>query len=152
MNKRGVYIKSILLPIIVGGVVGLIISKFMNYDYLQKPVLAPPAIVFPIIWTILYFLMGVSYGILKANHLTDASINTIYFLQLFVNALWPIFFFLLDWRLFSFLWLLLLYFLVVIMLIQFYEKNKIAGLLQIPYVLWLLVASYLNLSIYLLNR
>lgn len=95
--------------------------------------------------------MGVSYGILKTNSLTDFSIDSIYYIQLFVNALWSIFFFVLKWRFFSFIWVLLLLILVYIMVIKFYEKNKLAGLLQIPYFLWTAFASYLTLSIYLLN-
>ena len=147
MSKFKVYTKSILFPVLIGGIVGLIISKFIDYNSLEKPFLAPPSIAFPIVWTILYILMGTSYGILKSNSLTDNDINSIYYSQLFVNALWPIFFFVFKWRLFSFFWILLLIVLVIIMIIQFYRKNKISGLLQIPYLLWILFASYLNLFI-----
>ena len=146
------YIKSILIPVIVGGVVGLIISKSMDYNSLQKPFLAPPSILFPIVWTILYILMGVSYGILKNNQQIDGEVNFIYYLQLAVNALWPIFFFVFKWRLFSALWIIFLCVLVLIMIIKFYNRNKVAGLLQIPYLIWSLFATYLNISIYLLNR
>lgn len=152
MQKFKVYAKSILIPVIVGGVVGLLISKSIDYNVLEKPFLAPPSIVFPIIWSILYILMGVSYGILESNSLVDPNVVIIYYLQLFVNALWPIIFFVLKWRLFAFIWILVLAFLVIKMTIEFYKKNKIAGLLQIPYVLWTLFATYLNLGIYLLNR
>ena len=152
MQKFKIYAKSILIPVIVGGVVGLLISKSMDYNMLEKPFLAPPSIVFPIVWTILYILMGVSYGILESNSLVDAKVVIIYYLQLFVNALWPIIFFVLKWRLFAFIWILVLALLVIKMTIEFYKKNKVAGLLQIPYVLWTLFASYLNLFIYLLNR
>ena len=152
MNKISTYVKSILVPVIIGGVVGIIISGFMDYDTLQKPFLAPPAILFPIVWTILYILMGVSYGRLKVKGLTDDKINFIYYIQLAINALWSIFFFTLKWRLFSFFWILILIVFVIWMIIEFYKKDKIAGLLQIPYLLWILFASYLNLSFYLLNR
>ena len=152
MSKLSIYIKSILIPLIVGVIVSFIISPFMDYGSLEKPPLAPPGIVFPIVWTILYVLMGVSYGILKSNKLTDKSINKIYYTQLFVNALWSIFFFVLKCRLFSFIWILLLAVLILVMIVRFYEKNRIAGLLQIPYLLWVLFASYLNLGFYLLNR
>ena len=147
MSKFKVYAKSILFPVLIGGIVGLIISKFIDYNSLEKPFLAPPSIAFPIVWTILYILMGTSYGILKSNPLTDNDINSIYYSQLFVNALWPIFFFVFKWRLFSFFWILLLVILVIFMIIKFYNKNKLAGLLQIPYLLWILFASYLNLFI-----
>ena len=142
MNKIKNYIISILIPIIVGGIVGLIISSSIDYNTLQKPFLAPPSILFPIVWTILYILMGVSYGILKDNNLVDQQVNLIYYIQLAVNALWSIFFFSLKWRLFAFIWIIMLAILVVLMIIKFYNKNKIAGLIQIPYLLWILFASY----------
>ena len=152
MSKLSIYLKSILLPVVLGGIVGFIISGFMNYNMLQKPPFAPPAILFPIVWTILYVLMGVSYGTLKSKGKTNDKINNIYYEQLFINLLWPIFFFVLDWRLFSFVWIILLVIVVIKMIIEFYKEDKIAGLLQIPYLIWLLFASYLNLSFYLLNR
>ena len=152
MSKFNIYAKSILIPVTIGGLVGLLISNSIDYESLIQPPLAPPSIVFPIVWSILYILMGVSYGILESNSLVDSNINTVYYLQLFVNALWSIFFFVFKWRLFSFIWIILLAILVIIMIIRFYNKNKVAGLLQIPYLLWVLFASYLNLSIYLLNR
>ena len=152
MTNFKVYAKSILIPVIVGGVIGLLISGSMDYNTLAKPFLSPPSIVFPIVWTILYILMGVSYGILKTKDLVDPDINLLYYLQLFVNAMWSIFFFVFKWRLFAFLWLVFLIVLVILMVIKFYQKNKLAGLLQIPYLLWILFASYLNLFVYLLNK
>ena len=152
MSKIKIYVKSILIPVIIGGLVGLIISGAIDYNTLQKPFLSPPSILFPIMWTILYILMGVSYGILESKSLNDSKNKIIYYSQLFVNAMWSIFFFLLKWRLFSFIWILLLDLLVIVMILNFYKKNKISGLLQIPYLLWIIFASYLNLSIYLLNR
>ncbi len=143
---------SILIPVIVGASIGLIISGSMDYEALEKPFLAPPSILFPIVWTILYILMGISYGILKDNSLIDSEINSIYYAQLFVNALWPIFFFVFKWRLFAFLWIILLAILVFTMIRKFYQKNKVSGLLQIPYLIWTLFATYLNLGIYFLNR
>ena len=152
MSNFKIYIKSILVPVLIGGFVGLIISNMMDYSSLEKPPLSPPSILFPIVWTILYILMGVSYGILKSNALVDDNIRSIYYSQLFVNALWSIFFFVFKWRLFSFIWILLLIVLVARMIAMFYSKNKTAGLLQIPYLLWIIFASYLNLFTYLLNR
>lgn len=152
MSKFKIYAKSILIPVIVGGIVGLVISGSIDYNNLQKPPLSPPSILFPIMWTILYILMGVSYGILKSKYLVDPDTKKIYYLQLFVNALWSIFFFTFKWRLFAFLWIILLDILVIVMIIRFLKNNKLAGVLQIPYLLWTLFASYLNLAIYLLNR
>ncbi len=152
MSKFKLYAKSILIPVIIGGIVGLIISKSIDYNSLQKPFLSPPAILFPIIWTILYTLMGISYGILENKSLIDSKTKFIYYLQLFINALWSIIFFSLKWRLFAFLWIILLDIIVIIMIINFYKKNKLSGLLQIPYLIWILFASYLNLAVYLLNK
>ena len=152
MSKAKIYVKSILVPLLIGGIVGLIITPFMDYTSLQKPAVAPPGIIFPIVWTILYVLMGISYGILKSKNLTNYLNTQIYYQQLLINALWPIFFFVFEWRLFAFVWIILLDIAVYMMIVRFYEKDKVAGLLQIPYFLWTLFATYLNFSIYLLNR
>ena len=152
MSKLKIYVKSIFVPVFIGGIVGLLISNYMDYGELIKPALAPPGIVFPIVWTILYILMGISYGILESNGLTDSDVDLIYCLQLFFNALWPIIFFALKWRFIAYLWILILIVLITLMIIKFYERNKLAGLLQIPYLIWVLFASYLNLSIFLLNN
>lgn len=152
MSKFKIYGKAILIPVIVGGVVGLIISGSMDYDSLEKPFLSPPAILFPIIWTILYVLMGISYGMLDSKSLVGSEINFAYYSQLFVNALWPIFFFVLKWRFFAFVWIILLVALIINMIVKFHAKDKVSAYLQIPYLLWTLFATYLNVAIYLLNK
>lgn len=152
MSKLKIYIKSILIPVMAGTIVGLLTSGSMNYDGLLKPALSPPGIIFPIVWSILYTLMGISYGILDSNYLIDSDTNFTYYLQLIVNLLWSIFFFIFKWRFFSIIWIVLLLTLVILMIIKFYNKNKISGLLQIPYILWVSFATYLNISIYILNR
>ena len=151
MKDWKLYVKTILVPVVLGGIVGLLISSSIMYDNLVQPPLAPPSFLFPIVWTILYILMGVSYGLLVQNGQDSENISSIYYLQLFVNLLWPLFFFVLQWRLFAFFWLLLLIGLVIAMIIRFYRNHKGAGLLQLPYLLWLFFAAYLNLSIYILN-
>ncbi len=138
-------IKNILIPVIMSGLVGLIISPFMDYQNLNKPPLSPPGITFPIVWTILYIIMGLSFYIQKEQN------KTIYYTQLIVNGLWSIFFFVFKWFLFSFIWIILLTILVAIMIKAFYKENKLSGLLNIPYLIWLIFASYLSLSIFLLN-
>ena len=161
-DKIKIYIKSILIPVIVGGIVGVLISKLIDYNTIHKPPLSPPSTAFPIAWTILYILMGISYGILKNQYINNLSIlnnkegkllstRQLYYIQLAVNALWSIIFFIFKWRLFAFIWILLLIILVILMIIDFYKKNKLAGLLQIPYLLWLIFATYLNLGVYILN-
>ena len=152
MSKFKIFAKSILIPVIIGGVVGLITANSINYNDLIQPSFAPPSFLFPIVWTILYVLMGVSYGILENKGLNDSEINSIYYLQLTVNALWTFIFFVFKWRLFAFIWILILDVLVIDMIIKFYKKNKTAGLLQIPYLIWILFATVLNFSVYWLNR
>lgn len=152
MSNFKIYLKSILVPVILGSLVGIITSSFIDYNSLIQPSFAPPSILFPIVWSILYVLMGVSYGILESNSLTDSPINSIYYLQLFVNLLWSFFFFVFKWRFFAFLWIILLLILIVIMIIKFYEKNKVSGLLQLPYLAWVTFATCLNFAVYLLNR
>ena len=152
MSRFKIFAKSILIPVIVGGTVGLITSNAINYNDLIQPAFAPPSFLFPIVWTILYVLMGLSYGILENKGLVDAEINSIYYLQLTVNALWSFIFFVFKWRLFAFIWILILDALVIDMIIKFYKKDKTAGLLQIPYLLWILFATVLNFAVYLLNK
>lgn len=148
MKKRIVYS---LLPIIGGALIGLIVSGYMDYQDMIKPPLSPPGIVFPIVWTILYILMGISYFIATRNDKNDKELEQIYLLQLLVNFLWPIIFFVLKMYFTAFLWIILLLILVIIMIKELIKNNKLSGYLQTPYLLWLLFATYLNLGITLLN-
>ena len=111
-----------------------------------------PGVIFPIVWGILYFIMGVTvYIISMSNNPNKETAINIYFKQLFVNSLWTLIFFALNLYLLAFLWILLLVGLVIIMIMKFVNINKLAGLLNILYLLWLLFAAYINLSIVLLN-
>lgn len=148
MIKRIIYS---LLPIIGGALVGLIISGYMNYGDMVKPLLSPPSYIFPIVWTILYILMGISYFIATKDKENDKELNQIYILQLLVNFFWPIIFFILKMYFTAFFWIILLIILVIIMIKELLKNNKISGYLQIPYLVWLLFATYLNIGIFLLN-
>ena len=152
MSKFKIYLKSILIPLVLGGIVGFIISGSTDYNSLIQPELAPPAILFPIVWTILYFLMGLSYGIITIYSDLDSDVKTIYYSQLIVNLIWPIIFFVMKNRLLALIWIILLLILIIIMIVKFIKKNKVASLIQIPYLLWTIFATYLNFSIYLLNK
>ena len=140
-----------LLPVVGGAIVGLIISGYMNYGDMVKPPLSPPSIAFPIVWTILYILMGISYFIATKDKEDDKELNQIYLLQLFVNFLWPIIFFVLKMYFTAFLWIILLVILVGAMIKELFNKNKVSGYLQILYFIWLIFAGYLNIGIFLLN-
>ena len=138
---------SIIIPIFLGSVVGFLTSGSNNYNDMIQPSFAPPGILFPIVWTILYILMGISsYIVSEKNGNLD-----IYVVQLIVNLLWSFLFFTFKWYLLSFLWILLLIVLVVIMIKDFYKSSKISAYLQIPYLLWIIFAAILNFSIYVLN-
>ena len=147
MNKFKLFI-DILIPVAIGGIVGFIINPYIDYNSLVKPPLSPPSIVFPIVWTILYVLMGISYYLLKNPSKKE---KIFYFVQLGVNVLWSVFFFIGKFYLFSFIWIILLDVLVIFMIGIFYQNSKISGYLQIPYLIWILFATYLNLGIYVLN-
>ena len=148
MIKRIIYS---LLPIVGGVLVDLIISGYMNYGDMVKPPLSPPSYIFPIVWTILYILMGISYFIATKDKENDKDLNQIYILQLLVNFFWPIIFFVLGMYFTAFLWIILLIILVIVMIKELLKNNKISGYLQIPYFIWLLFATYLNIGIFLLN-
>ena len=148
MIKRIIYS---LLPIVGGALVGLIISGYMNYGDMVKPPLSPPSYIFPIVWTILYILMGISYFIATKDKENNKELDQIYLLQLLVNFMWPIIFFVLKMYFTAFLWIILLLILVIVMIKELLKINKISGYLQIPYLIWLLFATYLNIGIFLLN-
>ena len=123
----------------------------MDYNDLIKPMLSPPGIVFPIAWTIIYLLIGISYTLLKEKGEVPKETQQLYYTQLIFNYLWTFIFFVFRLRLLSVLWIIILDVLVIVMTYQFYKQNKLSGILLIPYVLWLLFATYLNISIYFLN-
>ena len=146
------YARNIAIPIALGTAVGLLTQGGSAFKQLTKPPLAPPAILFPIVWSALYILMGVSYSRLQERRLDDDGTKLLYYLQLGFNLLWSVFFFSLGWRLFALIWLLALDLMVAAMVVRFYRAEKVSGLLQIPYLIWVLFATYLNLGFYILNR
>lgn len=158
MSKRTKhYIASILIALGVGGLSALLTKGNMEvYKQIIKPPLAPPSIVFPIVWGILFVLMGISaamvYEELPRNREKVKSALWFYGLQLIVNFFWSVIFFNMQAYLFAFVWLLLLWTLIIIMIIGFKRVRPAAGYLQIPYLLWVTFAGYLTLMIYLLNR
>lgn len=142
----------IAIPLAVGGVSAALTKDSMElYETVQKPALTPPGWIFPVVWTILFVLMGIaSYLILTTEKSKDTALR-VYGLQLVVNFFWSILFFNLQQYQLSFFWLLLLWLLVFITTVLFYQILKPAGYLMLPYLLWVTFAGYLNLSISLLN-
>ena len=151
-----VYAISIAIALGVGGISALLTMGNMSlYDEVIQPPLAPPAILFPIVWTALYALMGISSAMIYSSEMTPKSERTAalmpYGASLFVNFFWPILFFNLKAFLPAFIWLILLEFLIIMTIISYRRVDSRAAYLQIPYALWVAFAGYLNLAIYLLN-
>ena len=150
------YVISIAIALGVGGLSTLLTMGNMDlYSDIRQPPLAPPAILFPIVWTVLYVLMGISAAMVLTDVRVDkaerSSAITPYAASLFVNFLWPILFFNLRAFMPAFIWLILLEFLVLMTITSYRKINTGAAYLQIPYVLWVAFAGYLNFAIWLLN-
>lgn len=146
----------IAVPLLVGGLASfLTMDSMAAFAAIEKPPLSPLGILFPIVWTVLYVLMGVASYLVLTSGARQEDIDhaiTAYGLQLAMNFLWSIIFFRLGWYLAAFIWLVLLWIAILYTLLVFRKISKPAGWLLLPYLLWVTFAGYLNLSIYLLNR
>ena len=124
-----------------------------QYEAAVHPALTPPSWLFPVVWSILFLLMTYSAAVIyDYGHPDLSKAIFVYALQLTMNFWWCVLFFGFKLYLFAFIWLILLWIAVLVIIILFYRINKMAGLLQIPYLVWLTFAAYLNLGLYLLNR
>ncbi len=147
---------NLLIPLAVGGISAFLSAGNMElYNTIEKPSITPPASIFPVVWTILYILMGISSYLIFSS---DASLTEkeealrIYSLQLGVNFLWSFIFFNMGNYLLAFVWLVILWLLIIAMILAYYPISKKAALLQIPYLLWVTFAGYLNWMIYIMNK
>ena len=148
------YIKNIFyltFPLILGIISGLLTNNSIDYSNLNKPPLAPPGIVFPIVWTILYILIGLSYYLYKKNTETNIVEEVTYYLQLFLNFTWTIIFFTLKLRFTAIIWIIALSISIYTLITLFQQKYKPSAYLLIPYLIWCLYATYLTVGTYLLN-
>ena len=144
---------SLLIGMGVGGLSAWITSGGMPlYEELAKPPLSPPGWLFGVVWTVLFFLMGISsYIVYTSDSPKKGTALKLYAVQLAVNFFWPILFF--NLRLYwpAFAWLILLWILIIGMIARFSKVEKWAGYLQVPYLLWVTFAGYLSFSVALLN-
>ncbi len=144
------------IPLGVGGLAALITRNSMQtFEQLNKPPLSPPGWLFPVVWTILYLLMGLASYLVLVSDSGRRQIRSAlqaYGWQLGANFLWPLLFFSAEAYLPAFLWLVLLWVLIAITLYRFARIRPAAGWLLVPYLVWVTFAGYLNLGIYLLNR
>lgn len=155
ISRKKIHWKALVffLALTLGlGYLSSLLGDFSSYDSFVKPPFSPPGWLFPIAWSILYFLMAIAAYLVWVTSETERALALRWYLvQLLVNVLWPLIFFRLEWRLFAFFWLLLLIALVSLTMVGFRYVSKAAYWLLVPYLLWLLYAAYLNLGIYLLN-
>lgn len=152
-NNRSALVISILIPLAIGSLSTLVSGNRSMYFSINKPALSPPAFIFPIVWTILYILMGISsYIIYESESPRKSNALRTYAVQLLFNFFWSIIFFGLSQYFFAFLWLLALIILIAVMIYQFYKISPAAAYLQIPYFIWCLFAAYLNFMIYIMNK
>ena len=148
---------AIVIPLAVGGLSALLTAGNMNiYGELVTPPGSPPSALFPIAWTALYILMGVSSGIVWYRQRIDKKSADagvcFYILSLAFNFVWSILFFNMRLFTFSFVWLCALLLLIVLTAVKYRKVSKTAAYLQIPYILWVAYAGYLNLGISILNK
>ncbi len=152
IRNKSALIISILIPLAVGSMSALFSGNMSSYSMLDKPTFSPPGFIFPIVWTILYILMGISsYIIYSSNSPNKSKALLFYGIQLFFNFCWSIIFFGLNLYLFAFVWLIALIFILIIMIRQFNIVSPLAAYLQIPYLIWCIFAAYLNFFIFILN-
>ena len=145
---------SLAIPLAAGGL-GILLSGGMgSYKIMNQPPLSPPGWVFPVVWTILYLLMGYASYLVYTSGKPQEEIRkalTLYFAQLVLNLLWPIVFFGFGWYLAAFFVLVALWALIYLTMRRFSAINERAGDLLLPYILWVTFAGYLNLGVFLLN-
>ncbi|MBQ9181183.1 MAG: tryptophan-rich sensory protein [Bacilli bacterium] len=142
-------ILSIFLPLILGTLVAFLTTESTSiYSSFSKPPFSPPAIVFPIVWSILYILIGLSYTILPD---TNEEIDKLYFTSLLVNLVWPLFFFRFSLYCVSVIILIILIYLVIKLMLEYKKIYDLSFYLMIPYLLWLFLALYLNIGVCILN-
>lgn len=148
------YTTCIVLPLIVGGLSGYFTASNIAtwYVTLNKPFFNPPNYLFGPVWTVLYLMMGISLGmIINVKHSNKNKSLIIFSIQLLLNFFWSVIFFSLQSPGWAAIEIIALWLSIIYMILNFYKINKWAGLLQIPYLLWVSFASVLNISIYVIN-
>ncbi len=126
--------------------------RMKAFETVNQPPLTPPMWLFPVVWSILFVLMGIASYLVVMQKGEDTKALTLYAVQLIFNFFWSIWFFNLGWYLFAFLWLVALWILILATTVAFYRISKPAAWLMLPYLVWVAFAGYLNLGVWWLNR
>ncbi len=155
MNKYLKLALCITIPLLIGGISGFATATSINdwYVSINKPSFNPPNYLFGPVWTTLYILMGISFFMIlqsPANEFRKKAV-AIFCIQLLLNFCWSFIFFKFQLLGLAFIEIILIWLSIITMIIIFFEINKKAALLQIPYLLWVSFASVLNGSIWFLN-
>ena len=139
----------VFTPLVLGAIVAFLVDM-EGFKTINKPIFSPPGWLFPVVWSILYLLMGIGYYIAKNNGLLDKG-EKYYYIQLTLNLLWSFIFFSFKWYFISVVWIVVLIYFVSMMIKYFLKTKKVAGILQLPYVIWLCIALYLAIGVSILN-
>lgn len=146
---------SIGIPLAIGGLSAWLTRSGMKaFQTVSQPPLTPPGWLFPVVWTVLFVLMGVAAYLVQISSADREQKKTalwFYGVQLIFNFGWSILFFNLKMYLFAFVWLIALWVLIAVAAVLFFKMVKAAGWLLAPYLLWVLFAGYLNAGVWLLN-
>ena len=146
---------ALMLPLALGGLSALLIRGALAvYAVLNRPPLSPPGWLFPVVWTLLFLLMGLAAYLVAVSPVSGSRRERalrLYLVQLGFCFFWGSLFFGLGARFAAFVWLLLLLGLALVCCLLFWHIHRRAGALLLPYLLWLLFAAYLNLSLWLIN-
>ena len=147
------YVISVVLVLAASGIVGWITSEAMPaYEAVLKSPLTPPSSVFPIVWTVLYILMGIGAAMVwQSSDPGRTHALKIYAVQLIFNLFWSILFFNLQMYGLAFFWLLFLLMLIILMIVSFRQVSPTAAILQVPYLIWVSFAGYLSYWVWVLN-
>lgn len=145
-------IGCLAIPLAAGGLSALLTRGSMeSFEALNKPTLSPPGWLFPVVWTVLFVLMGIASYLAAVSGGPNRTALAVYGVQLLFNFVWPLLFFRLAQYLPAFIWLVILWVLILVTAVLFYRISKPAGYLMLPYLAWVAFAGYLNLAIFLLN-
>lgn len=145
----------ITIPLFIGAISGIATASGIDTWYvdLTKPTFNPPNYLFGPVWTCLYILMGISFYMILQSPKTELRKKAImiFCIQLFLNFCWSFLFFNFQLLGLAFIEIIFIWVSIVMMIILYFEINKTAAILQIPYLLWVSFASILNGSIWFLN-